>query len=110
MRHESELSQFGIVIKPMCARNWSAQEERCSSAPELCVVWGATTPLPVGLDLPHKPGQGGTEARCRWMTLKVDRGSIFNEIEICKIMGWTDTKMMLRYASLRGEDLADRLL
>lgn len=50
------------------------------------------------------------EACCRWMTLKGDRGWIFNEIEICKIMGWTDTKMMLRYASLRGEDLADRLL
>jgi integrase len=49
------------------------------------------------------------EACCRWMTLKGDRGWIFNEIEICKIMGWTDTKMMLRYASLRGEDLADRL-
>lgn len=50
------------------------------------------------------------EACCRWMTLKGDRGWIFNEIEICKIMGWTDTKMMLRYASLRGEDLADRLI
>jgi integrase len=50
------------------------------------------------------------EACCRWMTLKGDCGWIFNEIEICKIMGWTDTKMMLRYASLRGEDLADRLL
>jgi integrase len=50
------------------------------------------------------------EACCRWVMLKGDRGWIFNEIEICKIMGWTDTKMMLRYASLRGEDLADRLL
>lgn len=50
------------------------------------------------------------EACCRWMTLKGDRGWIFNEIEICKIMGWKDTKMMLRYTSLRGEDLADRLL
>lgn len=50
------------------------------------------------------------EACCRWVLLKGDRGWLFNEIEICKIMGWTDTKMMLRYASLRGEDLADRLL
>jgi integrase len=50
------------------------------------------------------------EACCRWVLLKGERGWLFNEIEICKIMGWTDTKMMLRYASLRGEDLADRLL
>jgi len=50
------------------------------------------------------------EACCRWVLLKGERGWIFNEIEICKIMGWKDTKMMLRYASLRGEDLADRLL
>lgn len=50
------------------------------------------------------------EACCRWVMLKGERGWLFNEIEICKIMGWTDTKMMLRYASLRGEDLADRLL
>lgn len=50
------------------------------------------------------------EACCRWVMLKGERGWLFNELEICKIMGWTDTKMMLRYASLRGEDLADRLI
>lgn len=50
------------------------------------------------------------EACCRWVLLRGERGWLFNEIEICKILGWTDTKMMLRYASLRGEDLADRLL
>jgi len=50
------------------------------------------------------------EACCRWVLLKGKKGWLFNETEICKIMGWTDTKMMLRYASLRGEDLADRLL
>lgn len=51
------------------------------------------------------------EACCRWVMLRgKDGGWLFNEIEICKIMGWTDTKMMLRYASLRGEDLAGRLL
>lgn len=50
------------------------------------------------------------EACCRWVQLKSERGWVFNDIEICKIMGWSNTAMMLRYASLRGEDLADRLL
>ena len=51
------------------------------------------------------------EACCRWVELKRPGGAwIFSDIEICKIMGWTDTRMMLKYASLRGEDLADRLL
>lgn len=50
------------------------------------------------------------EACCRWVMLKGEKGWLFNDLEICKIMGWTDPKMMLRYASLRGEDLADRLL
>ncbi|WP_225784549.1 site-specific integrase [Xenophilus sp. Marseille-Q4582] len=50
------------------------------------------------------------EACCRWITLRDEKGWIFNEMEICKIMGWTDPKIMLRYASLRGEDLSSRLL
>lgn len=51
------------------------------------------------------------EATCRWFELRDDRGAwVFSEIEICKIMGWTSSKLALRYASLRGEDLADRLL
>lgn len=51
------------------------------------------------------------EATCRWFELRDKRGAwLFSEIEICRIMGWTSTKMALRYASLRGEDLADRLL
>lgn len=49
------------------------------------------------------------EACCRWVTLQGDRGWLFNEVEIAKIMGWESTDMMIRYASLRGEDLADRL-
>lgn len=51
------------------------------------------------------------EATCRWIELRDKRGHgwAFSEIEVCRIMGWTDTKMMLRYASLRGEDLAARL-
>jgi integrase len=56
------------------------------------------------LDLRH-------EATCRWFTLRDAQGRwVFSEVEICRIMGWTSTKMALRYASLRGEDLADRLL
>jgi hypothetical protein len=51
------------------------------------------------------------EATCRWFELRDASGRwTFSEIEICRIMGWTNTKMALRYASLRGEDLADRLL
>lgn len=50
------------------------------------------------------------EATCRWVELRDARGGwLFSDVEICRIMGWTNTKMMLRYASLRGEDLADRL-
>jgi len=49
------------------------------------------------------------EATCRWVELRNERGWVFSEIEVCKIMGWKDTKMMLRYASLRGEDLSARL-
>jgi integrase len=51
------------------------------------------------------------EATCRWFELKSPKGGwVFSDIEICRIMGWTTTKMAIRYASLRGEDLADRLL
>jgi integrase len=51
------------------------------------------------------------EATCRWFELKNAKGHwVFSDVEICKIMGWTSTKMALRYLSLRGEDLASRLL
>ncbi|MGB4059673.1 MAG: site-specific integrase [Burkholderiaceae bacterium] len=50
------------------------------------------------------------EATCRWVTLRDAAGRwVFSELEICKIMGWSDPKMMLRYASLRAEDLSARL-
>ena len=50
------------------------------------------------------------ESTCRWVTMRNPSGHwIFSEVEICKIMGWTDMKMMLRYASLRGEDWSSRL-
>lgn len=49
------------------------------------------------------------EACCRWVTLRNSRGGwMFSDLEVCKIMGWSDPKMMLRYASLRGSDLAAR--
>jgi integrase len=49
-------------------------------------------------------------ATCAWFEMRGPDGRwIFSEIEICKIMGWTDTRMALRYASLRGEDLSARL-
>jgi integrase len=49
------------------------------------------------------------EAACRWFELRNDRGWVFSDIEICRIMGWKDTRMALRYASMRGEDLSSRL-
>ncbi len=50
------------------------------------------------------------EATCRWVELRTPGGGwVFSDIEVCRIMGWTDPKLMLRYASLRGEDLAARL-
>lgn len=49
------------------------------------------------------------EATCRWVELRNDRGWVFSEIEVCRIMGWSDPRMMLRYASLRGSDLSARL-
>lgn len=50
------------------------------------------------------------EATCRWFELRrADGAWVFSDLEVCRIMGWTDTRMALRYASLRGEDLAARL-
>ena len=50
------------------------------------------------------------EATCRWFELRRPGGGwVFSDIEICRIMGWSDPKMALVYASLRGEDLAARL-
>lgn len=49
-------------------------------------------------------------ATCQWFELRQPDGRwVFSEIEVCKILGWLDTKMVLRYASLRGEDLSARL-
>ena len=51
------------------------------------------------------------EATCRWVLMRQPGGGwVFSDVEICRIMGWTTTDMMLTYASLRGEDLAARLL
>lgn len=50
------------------------------------------------------------EATCRWVELRSPAGGwVFSDLEVCRIMGWQDPRMMLRYASLRGEDLAARL-
>ena len=49
------------------------------------------------------------EAACRWFELRDTRGWVFSDIEVCRIMGWKDPRMALRYASLRGEDLSARL-
>jgi integrase len=50
------------------------------------------------------------EACCRWFELRGKGGRwMFSDVEICRIMGWSNYSMVLRYASLRGEDLAARL-
>ena len=49
------------------------------------------------------------EACCRWFEHRTGNGWTFSETEVCRIMGWTSPAMALRYASLRGEDLAARL-
>lgn len=51
------------------------------------------------------------EATCRWMTMKTKSGHwMWSEAEILKIMGWTNSKMLLRYLSLRGEDFSNRMM
>ena len=50
------------------------------------------------------------EATCRWFELRgADGRWTFSDVEIARIMGWSNLAMVLRYASLRGEDLAARL-
>lgn len=50
------------------------------------------------------------EATCQWVTMRLKNGFwTYSEVEICKMMGWADTRMMLRYASLRGSDLSLRM-
>lgn len=49
-------------------------------------------------------------ACCAWFELRAPDGRwVFSDVEICKIMGWSNYAMILRYASLRGEDLVSRL-
>lgn len=50
------------------------------------------------------------ESACRWFELRDPKGRwVFSDVEVCRIMGWSNLSMALRYASIRGEDLASRL-
>ena len=50
------------------------------------------------------------EATCRWVLMRQPSGIwVSFDVEICRIMGWSGTDMMLTDASLRGEELAARL-
>lgn len=50
------------------------------------------------------------EACCRWFELRDKKGHwMFSDVEICRIMGWSNYSMVLRYASIRGQDLAARM-
>lgn len=49
-------------------------------------------------------------ACCDWFELRNAQGQwAFSEVEIAKMMGWSSLDMVLRYASFRAGDLADRL-
>lgn len=49
-------------------------------------------------------------ATCSWFLLRGTDGRwLFSEVEVCRIMGWSSTKMAIRYASFRAEDLSARL-
>lgn len=50
------------------------------------------------------------QATVQWLLTRDKAGRwAFTELEICRFMGWSDPKMMLRYASVRGEQWAERL-
>ncbi|MBY0237901.1 MAG: site-specific integrase [Burkholderiaceae bacterium] len=50
------------------------------------------------------------EATCRWVTMRTpDGGWMFRSEECMKITGHENFTMFMRYLSLRGSDLADRL-
>ena len=50
------------------------------------------------------------EATCRWVLLENESGNwVYSETMIEKIMGWSSSKMLKRYMSLRGEDLVELL-
>ena len=45
------------------------------------------------------------EATCRWVLIRRNNGFFyFSDVQICKQMGWSSMAMMLRYASLRGDE------
>lgn len=49
-------------------------------------------------------------ACCIWVEMRLpDGGWVMSDVDVCRTMGWSDYKMYLRYASLRGEDLAARM-
>jgi integrase len=49
-------------------------------------------------------------ACCMWFEMRNAQGAwAFSEVEIARLMGWSNLSMVLRYASFRAEDLAARL-
>jgi len=52
------------------------------------------------------------EATCRWVLMKHPKNPhswALDKVAIAKLMGWSSLAMFLRYASLRGDDVADEL-
>jgi integrase len=50
------------------------------------------------------------EATCRWVLMRDDRGHwLFRSEEVMRITGHKDPRVFMRYVSLRGSDLAERL-
>ena len=57
-----------------------------------------------------KPHDLRHEATCRWVLMRDRRGGwLFRSEEIMRITGHKDPKVFMRYVSLRGSDLAERL-
>lgn len=50
------------------------------------------------------------EATCRWILMRDERGNwMFRSEEVMRITGHKDPRVFMRYVSLRGSDLAERL-
>ena len=52
------------------------------------------------------------EATCRWILMRHPKNPhawALDKVAIAKLMGWSSLAMFLRYASLRGDDVADEL-
>jgi len=109
-------SELAETLRPFCADRvgllfpyWSGvKEDRPNCSSRLSQRFSAAFDYAKADDLTEHDLRH--EATCRWVEMRAPGGGwMFSDIEICRIMGWTKMEMMIRYASLRGEDLSARL-